>query len=77
MPTFGGTSYWVTGPPGLDAGALQQEALQHGILIEPGQVHFMAEDGPLNYFRLGFSSIPVDRIEPGIRKLAELVHKLV
>ncbi len=77
MPTFGGTSYWVTGPPGLDAGALQQEALQHGILIEPGHVHFMAEDGPLNYFRLGFSSIPVDRIEPGIRKLAELVHKLV
>ena len=77
MPTFGGTSYWVTGPPGLDAGALQQEALQHGILIEPGHVHFMAEDGPLNYFRLGFSSIPVDRIEPGIRKLAALVHKLV
>jgi GntR family transcriptional regulator/MocR family aminotransferase len=77
MPTFGGTSYWVKGPPGLDADALQQEALQHGILIEPGNVHFMAEDGPLNYFRLGFSSIPVDRIEPGIRKLAELVHRLV
>lgn len=77
MPTFGGTSYWVKGPPDLDADALQQEALQHGILIEPGNVHFMAEDGPLNYFRLGFSSIPVDRIEPGIRKLAELVHKLV
>lgn len=77
MPTFGGTSYWVKGPSSLDADALQQEALQHGILIESGNVHFMAEDGPLNYFRLGFSSIPVDRIEPGICKLAELVHRLV
>jgi GntR family transcriptional regulator/MocR family aminotransferase len=77
VPTFGGTSYWVKGPPGLNSNALQQEALQHGILIEPGNVHFMAEDGPLNYFRLGFSSIPVDRIETGIRKLAELVYKLV
>lgn len=77
IPTFGGTSYWVKGPPGLNANALQQEALQHGILIESGNVHFMAEDGPLNYFRLGFSSIPVDRVELGIRKLAELVHKLV
>ena len=30
-----------------------------------------------NFFRLGFSSIPVDRIEPGIETLAEIVHDLV
>ena len=44
--------------------------------IEPGDVFFLADDPPRNYFRLGFSSIPVDRIEPGIRTLAEIVHDL-
>ncbi len=76
VPTFGGTSYWVKGPEELDARKLQQQALLHGILIEPGQVHFMADNPPLNYFRLGFSSISVDRIEPGIRQLANLIHTL-
>jgi GntR family transcriptional regulator/MocR family aminotransferase len=76
VPTFGGTSYWVKGPDELDTRELQQQALRHGILIEPGNVHFMADNPPLNYFRLGFSSISVDRIERGIHQLAELVHAL-
>ena len=77
VPTFGGTSYWVRGPAGLHADHLQQQALAHGILIEPGQVHFMSDNPPVNYFRLGFSSIPADRIEPGIRKLSNLIHQLI
>jgi GntR family transcriptional regulator/MocR family aminotransferase len=76
VPTFGGTSYWVRGPARLDARALQRQALARGILLEPGDVHFMAEDPPLNCFRLGFASISVDRIEPGVRMLADLVHGL-
>ncbi|MFQ5936150.1 MAG: PLP-dependent aminotransferase family protein [Acidiferrobacterales bacterium] len=77
MPTFGGTSFWVEGPKGLDARKLQQRALECGILMEPGDVHFMADSPPLNYFRLGFSSIAVDRIVPGVRQLAELVQDLI
>lgn len=76
IPTFGGTSYWVCGPEGLDATALAHRAQQEGILIEAGDVYYFSDDPPRNYFRLGFSSIPVDRIEPGIRKLAELVRAL-
>ena len=76
IPTFGGTSYWVCGPEGLDATALARRAQQEGILIEAGDVYYFSDDPPRNYFRLGFSSIPVDRIEPGIRKLAELVREL-
>ncbi len=76
MPAFGGTSYWVKGPAGLDARVLVQRAAEHGILIEPGDVFFLCDDPPRNYFRLGFSSIPVDRIEPGIETLAEIVHDL-
>jgi GntR family transcriptional regulator/MocR family aminotransferase len=74
MPTFGGTAYWVRGPEDLDARALQVEAEKHDILIEPGDVFFQSADAPRNFFRLGFSSIPVERIEPGIEMLAGLIH---
>ena len=76
MPAFGGTSYWVKGPAGLDARVLVERAAAKGILIEPGDVFFFADVPPRNYFRLGFSSIPVDRIEPGIEMLADIVHDL-
>ncbi len=75
VPTFGGTAYWVRGPESLDARSLAARAAAEGILIEPGDVHFVAPDGPRNFFRLAFSSVPVDRIEPGVRRLAELIHR--
>ncbi|WP_440997878.1 MocR-like pyridoxine biosynthesis transcription factor PdxR [Arhodomonas sp. SL1] len=74
-PTFGGTSYWVRGPEELDARKLAERAAEYGILFEPGDVNFLSERPPLHYFRLGFSSIPVERIEPGIERLAALVHE--
>jgi GntR family transcriptional regulator/MocR family aminotransferase len=51
--------------------------MKEGILIEPGYVHFLDEDAPLHYFRLGYSSIPAERIEPGIRRLAAIIDRLV
>lgn len=74
-PTFGGTCYWVRGPEDLDAEALAREALKVGIVIEPGRVLFAADDAPRNYFRLGFSSIPAEKIEPGIRLLADVIRR--
>lgn len=74
-PSFGGTSFWVKGPDGLDADALARRALQEGILIEPGSPHFLAAEPPRNYFRLGFSSIPVKKIVPGIEGLATLLQQ--
>ena len=76
FPPFGGTSYWVKGPENLDVRELERRAAERGILIEPGDVHFMSTHPPANFFRLGLSSIPLDRIEPGIQQLAELVHRL-
>lgn len=75
MPTFGGSSYWVEGPEGLDSDKLAESALQEGIIIEPGQIFFANPDGPQNYFRLGFSSIDSKVIEPGIRRLAALIER--
>ena len=74
-PTFGGTSYWVEGPQGLDAAQLARDAIKQGVVIEPGRINFAAKDAPNNYFRLGFSSLPLDKIEPGIKLLARLIKK--
>lgn len=72
----GSTSYWMQGPEALDARKLVGEAAKHSILIEPGDIHFLATR-PRHYFRLGFSAIATDRIEPGIRKLASVLHQSV
>jgi GntR family transcriptional regulator/MocR family aminotransferase len=70
---IGGSSLWVKGPAGLDSRALAIAAREAGVLIEPGDVFFQRDDLPKQYFRLGFSSIPVTRIEPGIKILGEIV----
>lgn len=75
-PSFGGTSYWVRGPQGLDAEILAEKAATRGILIEPGRVTYGAANAPRNFFRLAFSSIDEKKIEPGIRLLAEVLKEL-
>ena len=72
-PSFGGSCYWVKGPDGLDAEDLARRAKEKSVLIEPGRVHFGAENAPRSYFRLGFASIEEKRIEPGIKLIAELI----
>ncbi len=75
-PSFGGTSFWVEGPAGMDGDALAVRAQKLGVLIEPGTVHFGGSPRPRNFFRLGFSSISKARIEPGIEALAEAIGAL-
>ena len=75
-PTFGGSAFWVKGPKSLDTNHLAQTAARHGILFEPGEVFFHGHSSharPKNYFRLGFSSIPTDKIEEGFEKLIEII----
>ena len=74
IPTFGGTSYWVNGPEGLDADRLFETARAKGILIEPGRINHGGPARPRNTFRLGFSSIEEPRIEPGVKLLAETIR---
>lgn len=73
--SFGGTSFWIRGPEWLHAGRLAESAAHEGVLIEPGAVHFAGADIPENYFRLGFSAIPNERIVPGIKLLARLIDE--
>jgi len=73
-PPFGGTSYWVEGPKKLDAQTIYEAALEEGVVIEPGQSCFLTTPRPTNVFRLGFSSIPLERIEQGIEILGKLIR---
>ncbi|KZL22098.1 HTH-type transcriptional regulatory protein GabR [Pseudovibrio axinellae] len=75
VSAFGGSSFWVCGPPDLDASTLADEAMQRGILIEPGNVFFANPNQGKNYFRLGFSSIDAEKIPRGIELLSHIANK--
>lgn len=74
-PSIGGTAVWIEGPASLDARETERRAAVAGIVIEPGDVHFLGDPPPRNCFRLGFSSIPVDRVEPGLQKLGDIIRR--
>ena len=76
VPVSGGGSCWVSLPEGVDAGELAARAAERGVLIEPGDVFFHGAPPPRRAFRLGYASIESKAIEPGIRRLAEVVAEL-
>ena len=73
----GAASYWIEGPAGLDAAAMAAAAATQGVLVEPGDVFFDAAAGPRGCFRLGFSSIRLDRIEAGLSRLGQVIAGIV
>lgn len=73
VPVTGGGSCWVQLPEGVDAQALAQRAAAQGVLVEPGDVFFVAQPPPHSCIRLGYQSIPTPSIEAGIRVLASVV----
>jgi GntR family transcriptional regulator/MocR family aminotransferase len=74
-PVSGGSSFWIEGPAWLDARRLADLAAAERVLIEPGDVHFAENAPPLNFCRLGFSSIEPRSISEGIRRLGALMDR--
>ena len=73
----GGGSCWMRLPDGIDAGELADRAADCGVLIEPGDVFFMAETPPAGYVRLGYQSIQAEAIEPGISVFGEVLAQML
>jgi GntR family transcriptional regulator/MocR family aminotransferase len=73
VPVSGGGSCWLRLPDHVDAITLSIEAAKVGVLIEPGDVFFMAEKPPGHYVRLGYQSIPASAIDEGIKRLAQAI----
>ncbi|SLN65391.1 HTH-type transcriptional regulatory protein GabR [Roseovarius litorisediminis] len=72
---FGGSSLWIRAPSGINTENLARELINDGVVIEPGAPFFNGDNAPTEFFRLGYSSIPVERIEDGIRLIAERIQK--
>ncbi|GMG83698.1 PLP-dependent aminotransferase family protein [Paralimibaculum aggregatum] len=71
-PGFGGSAFWLTGPAGFDSAGFAERALAEGVLVEPGGAFFAREAAGARHLRLGFSSIPAERIPEGIGRIARL-----
>ena len=74
--TTGGSAIWLTLPKGMSAADVAEHAAKAGLLVEPGDVHYLRPDPPRNRLRLGFAAIPLEAIEPGLKLLAEIVREL-
>lgn len=70
----GATSFWIEGPPGFDGRALVAKAREEGVLVEAGDIFFADPAEGHRYFRLGFGSIAIHRIEAGLVRLAVIVE---
>jgi GntR family transcriptional regulator / MocR family aminotransferase len=76
-PEVGGTTYWVRLPADFSVDHLASEAERRGILIEP-VAHYYADPALAeNCFRMGVTSLPLERIRPGVVELTELIRMLV
>lgn len=72
----GGTSFWLTGPAEFDATLLRTRLRARGVLIDRGQAFYLAQNRR-NGLRLGFAFVPVEKMDAGVRLIAEEVNKLI
>ena len=75
-PVRGGGSCWVQLPDHVSALALARSAARHGVLIEPGDIFFKSPVAPGNFIRLGYQSIPAQKIPQGIQALAQAMREV-
>jgi GntR family transcriptional regulator/MocR family aminotransferase len=76
MPNRGGTVFWVVCPEQIDVSLLAKEAAKRGILIEPDKHYYAGRRTSRNCFRMGVTSIPLDRIREGVEHLRELMWEI-
>ena len=72
--TFGGSSFWMGAPNGVDTEVVAEQLRAKGVLIEPGRPFFTTEDAPKNYYRLAYSSLPVRKITDGVALIASEIY---
>lgn len=72
----GGTCFWLTGPEGFDATALQKRLRRRGVLVDRGQTFYLKNDNHRS-FRVGFAYVPVRKLEDGVKIIAEEVRKMI
>ncbi len=71
---FGGSSFWMRANTTVDTEILAAELKSEGVLIEPGHPFFAGDTPPKNFYRLGYSSIPSERIPEGVARIARALR---
>ncbi len=73
-PKFGGASFWIETPIGIDTTELAARLANRSVLIEPG-APFFAHREVSHHMRLGYSSIPSEKIAAGIEIIREEINR--
>lgn len=69
----GGFFVWVTLPDGIDTATLLDDCVRQGVAYVPGYAFY--PDGRRSpSFRLGFSTLPVERTALGVRRLGQVLR---
>ncbi|MGD9293737.1 MAG: aminotransferase class I/II-fold pyridoxal phosphate-dependent enzyme, partial [Roseobacter sp.] len=68
---YGGSSFWMRSPDGVDTQELARRLQSRSVLIEPGHSFFAGSAQPRSYYRLAYSSITAGRISKGVELVAE------
>lgn len=71
---FGGSSFWMRAPAGVDTEKLAEALRADGVLIEPGRAFFDPAQAPRNFYRLGYSSISPAKIPEGIARIGRAIR---
>jgi GntR family transcriptional regulator/MocR family aminotransferase len=75
QPPTGGAALWAEGPDTISMDAVARAGHKRGLLMDSGAIFFEDAAPPQHFGRLGYCSIGVDQIEPGIRLFAEIVRE--
>ncbi|TMV06806.1 PLP-dependent aminotransferase family protein [Ruegeria sediminis] len=70
---YGGSSYWMKAPEHVNTTQLAGTLRGQSVHVEPGEPFFFGAGRPRNYYRLGYSSIPTDRIAAGLEIVATAI----
>jgi 2-aminoadipate transaminase len=73
----GGLFLWVRGPEWLDTTNLLVEAVKHKVAYVPGSAFYADPSHGHNTMRLNFSNMLPEQIEEGIRRLGNLLKKVI
>ncbi len=68
---FGGSSFWLKAPPGVDTTQLALDLRRHSVLIEPGNAFYANRSPDTSHYRLAYSSINANLIRDGMVLVAE------
>jgi len=69
---LGGMFVWVTLPASIDTEKLLEKAIENKIAFVPG-APFFSDHPQRNTMRLSFVTVPVEKIQQGLKRLGELI----